>query len=181
MTEKTFSNPSKKSYPEFQITFGVAFVVLFLSGLWFWTAVDREDIEQPIAFNHLLHTENGLECTDCHTGVLESASAGFPSNDVCMMCHMDPLGESVEEERLLEYLTRDEPIPWKSLFEQPAHVFYSHRRHVVSAELECSTCHADMGEREKPPTAPPFKLTMDVCMDCHSLAGVRNDCTVCHR
>ena len=171
----------RSEFPLFRIRFLAGFIVALGLGFWLWPVLLREKTYQPIAFNHELHNEVGIECIDCHTGVMSSPTAGLPPNSACQICHEEALGTSSEEQHLLEYLKSGEPIPWQSLFRQPSHVFYSHQRHVVSAGLECSTCHADMGERQAPPTRAPTKLTMGRCLDCHATAGVRNDCTVCHR
>ncbi|MFQ5742790.1 MAG: cytochrome c3 family protein [Acidobacteriota bacterium] len=168
-------------YPVFRLSFVTAFAGAFLLGLWLWPASRQQKIVQPIAFNHQLHGELGLECTDCHAGVKSGFAATLPANSVCADCHEEPIGESAAEKHLVEFLSRGEPIPWQRLFAEPAHVFYSHRRHVAVAGLECPTCHADMGERTEPPAQPPMTLRMNDCLSCHADAGVRDDCTVCHR
>jgi len=175
------SAPPESGVPEFRVGFTSGFLLTLALGLLIWPMVTGEEVVQPIAFNHLLHGEQGLECVDCHPGVLEAGAPGLPTNSICLDCHEEAFSDSQEELRLVELLAVDEPIQWKPLFRQPGHVYFSHRRHIVGAELECATCHGDLGQSEEPPLWPPPITTMDECMTCHLSTGVSDDCTVCHR
>ena len=139
-------------------------------------------VEQPMPFNHRIHVvDNEFECTDCHSYYKRQTFSGMPDNDTCAFCHLDELlGESEEEKRLVALLEEERPLEWGRLFEQPSHVFYSHRRHVVVAEIDCVECHGTIGESETPPQRVR-QLTMDNCLDCHEKEGVAEDCTTCHR
>jgi Zn finger protein HypA/HybF involved in hydrogenase expression len=143
----------------------------------------RGNIVQPIAYNHKIHVEEAeLECTDCHVYVEELASATIPSIEICQDCHGDePISESPEEEKLLQYIEEEREIPWKRIYEVPDHVYFSHRRHVVIGELECRECHGNMPELTAPAPNQFLRLTMDNCMDCHKQHKVTNDCLACHR
>jgi hypothetical protein len=146
-------------------------IVVFKSG---WSGV-----KQPIAFNHNLHAENGLECLDCHPYFQEHASSGKPSLEVCLGCHEEALGESTEEAKLREYLESGKDVEWQRLYSVPEDVFFSHRMHVVLGEIECTTCHGDIGESSAPPKRP-IKITMKKCMECHEERKADNDCIACH-
>lgn len=137
-------------------------------------------IKQPIAFNHRIHAENGLECLDCHPLYQEHASSGKPSLETCLGCHEEPLGESKEEEKLREYLESEKEIEWQRLYRVPKDVFFSHRRHVVLGEIECKTCHGDIWDSSSPPEKP-VNMTMKKCMKCHDKRNADNDCIACHR
>ena len=140
------------------------------------------DVKQPIQFNHMLHVEEvGLECTDCHQYVTTEEFAGRPSLETCSGCHEDPLTESTEEALLVKYIQDAEEIPWRRLYRVPAHVYYSHRRHVTVAGLECNRCHGEIGLTSVPPRKPLKKLTMGFCLDCHEVLGASTDCNACHR
>ena len=96
------------------------------------------------------------------------------------MCHSEALGDSAAEAALLALLESGQPIAWKPLFRQPGHVYYSHRRHVVQAEIDCSVCHGTIGAS----TSPPLRATplqMDDCLECHEREGASIACTSCHR
>ena len=137
---------------------------------------------QPLPFNHRLHVEElELECTTCHEFVEDETFAGRPTAETCSFCHSeDTVGDSPEDQKLVDFLASGEALEWKPLFRQPSHVFYSHRRHVVVAGIECAVCHGDIASRETLPTKVE-RLTMEVCLDCHQELQAGEDCTDCHR
>lgn len=155
----------------------VAVVVLAVS------ASSESPIRQPIAYNHHVHVEGeGLICTDCHTQVEDHPVATIPEIAVCADCHdVDPLTDSPEEERLIGFIESGQDIPWQQVYSVPSHVYFSHRRHVVLGELECSTCHGAVAGFTEPVVEPVQELSMDWCMECHESSGVTNDCLACHR
>ena len=139
-------------------------------------------VPQPVAFNHLWHTQDlQLTCDFCHKYVRLGAHSGLPDEDTCVMCHATPQGDSEEAARVTELLEAGEPLVFKKLFGLPDHVFYTHRRHVVIGEVECAECHGDIASTERPPERPLVAMDMGFCMDCHSERDVTNDCTACHR
>lgn len=143
-------------------------------------------IVQPIPFNHRLHVANDIECVHCHEGLLTGPHAGLPRVAICMECHDADITENPAARPHVETVRRHAragtEVPWRRLHVLPGHVYYSHRRHVAIARLECATCHGDIAERTTPPTAPVARtLAMATCMDCHEARGVENDCARCHR
>ena len=135
---------------------------------------------QPISFNHKKHQEQGTDCVTCHPYFKEQTFSGMPKLATCLECHKEKLTENQEEERIRQFQQKKEEIPWKRLYEQPDHVFFSHRRHVVLGKIACETCHGEIGQSESPPLSPQVDMTMDWCMDCHTKNKVTNDCLVCH-
>jgi hypothetical protein len=139
-------------------------------------------VPQPIAFNHLKHTgELELACDFCHRYVRTGAHAGLPDAATCSMCHSTPQGESVEAAKLTGLLEAGDPLRFNKLFRLADHVFYTHRRHVGIAELQCADCHGAIADTERPPERPLVQITMDSCMDCHRERGQTLDCNACHR
>jgi len=139
-------------------------------------------IRQPIEFNHRLHVEDvGLDCTDCHRYAKTGARATIPNIEVCVDCHEESQGESAEEVKVVDHIQEGERIPWKKIYWEPDHVYFSHRRHTTIAGLECETCHGDMKDRIEPLARPAVRLTMEFCQDCHREMGAANDCILCHR
>lgn len=143
-------------------------------------------VSQPLPFNHRIHKDNAITCVDCHQGVLSGAHAGIPEVGVCMQCHEGDITQNpaaVPHVALVRlHAAAGTELPWRRLHELPAHVYYSHRRHVAIAQLECSVCHDDIGERTTPPAGPVAQtLAMSTCMACHEERGVENDCARCHR
>lgn len=157
---------------------GFAALALVVSGFSLWTW----PIEQPIAFNHRLHVEDlGSECTDCHLYAQSGVRATIPNIEVCADCHEEAQTESTEEARLVEYIQAAEPVPWQKIYRVPDHVYFSHRRHTMLAEIACETCHGEMGALETPMVRPAVPTSMDFCMDCHYATETSNDCLLCHR
>jgi hypothetical protein len=147
---------------------------------------DPPAVAQPLPFNHRIHVANAIECVQCHPGVRTAAHAGLPRVEVCMECHETDITENPAAkphvERLRAHASAGTEVPWQRLYALPAHVYYSHRRHVAIAGLACATCHGDIAERTTPPAAPLARtLSMRTCMECHEARGVGNDCAWCHR
>jgi hypothetical protein len=139
-------------------------------------------VPQPVAFNHLKHTgELGLNCEFCHAYVRKGAHAGLPDGRICTMCHQATQGTSAEAARVTALLAEGDPLTFNKLFRLEAHVFYTHRRHVGIAELECENCHGAIADTERPPVRPLVKIDMDFCMDCHREQGQTLDCNACLR
>lgn len=161
------------------IPVGIGVLVLFSFG---YGARGTDAVIQPIQFNHRLHTEEWeLDCDTCHRYVLENEFAGRPRVEICAVCHEDPLTDGDEEAKLVEFIRSGKEIPWQRLYRVPRHVFYSHRRHVSVAEIECAECHGAIGISELPPEAPLNELTMEFCINCHETQEISTDCNDCHR
>ncbi len=160
----------------FLLGFAIGILVLFL--FIAYSAGSRAD--QPIAFNHKKHMEQGLDCDTCHRYYKTQSFPGMPSVSVCLECHKEPITQNPEEEKIRQYAKRGEEIPWRQIYGEPDHVFFSHRRHVVLGKIECKTCHGNIGESEKPPTKQFIPMTMGWCMGCHAKKKVTNDCLACH-
>ncbi len=139
-------------------------------------------VPQPVAFNHQKHTRDlGLQCEFCHPYVRTGAHAGLPDAARCSLCHSVPQGESKEAARVTELIAQGDPLQFNKLFGLPADVFYTHRRHVGIAELECRNCHGAIAETERPPERPLVRVSMDFCLECHRKQGQTLDCNACHR
>lgn len=152
-----------------------ALILLLLIGVGFTSRTG-----QPISFNHKKHAEQGLECDACHRYYKTQNFSGLPDIATCLECHKEPITKSLEEEKIRQFQKKGEEIPWKQIYEEPDHVFFSHRRHVVLGKIQCQTCHGNIGQTEKPPSKPWVKMTMDWCMNCHVKNKVTNDCIACH-
>jgi len=154
---------------------------LGLGAIFILVGYPNGSITQPIAFNHSKHVESGLACVDCHEGVQTQAHATLPSLDKCLLCHQMALTESAEEEKVRTIAETDGEINWKPVTRVPTHVYFSHRRHVALAGLECATCHGPMEQLTAPPQRPYYAISMDTCIECHEESQARTDCDDCHR
>jgi hypothetical protein len=106
--------------------------------------------KQPVDFNHALHNEevdNG--CESCHFFREDGTYSGVPKLAQCIDCHEEVNGEDPEEEKFVyEYVARQREVPWLIYSRQPQNVFFSHAAHVKMAQMDCVTCHGDIGESE---------------------------------
>ena len=157
------------------------FVAITSFALVGWQIPESGGTEQPIAFNHRLHKEAGVECINCHPYFETRRFAGKPTLEVCLECHEEPMTESPEEAKIREYASEDKEIPWVRLYQMPTHVFFTHRGHVAGAGIQCETCHGKIGETVKPPSKPLKTLSMNDCMECHRKNKANNDCLACHK
>jgi predicted CXXCH cytochrome family protein len=139
-------------------------------------------VPQPVAFNHRRHTQDlGLGCDFCHRYVRSSAHAGLPDAQTCSICHSARQGTSEEAARVTELISAGDRLRFRKLFRLPAHVYYTHRRHVAIAGLECQKCHGAIAETERPPARPLVEVTMDFCLNCHRESEATLNCNACHR
>jgi hypothetical protein len=165
----------------FAASFVMACAAVTAFGLSGGPAFLRPATRQPISFDHNKHVKDlDLGCPTCHLTVEKEAFSGLPTAEVCASCHAEPQGKSPEEAKLVALLEAGTPLDWNPLFRQPAHIFYSHRRHVVAAKIQCSVCHGAIALTTSPP-GRVRRLRMDDCLGCHRKAGVSTDCTACHR
>ena len=139
-------------------------------------------VPQPVAFNHLKHTKDlGLGCQFCHKYVSTGAHAGLPDAATCGICHRVVQGKSPEAARVTALLARGDPLRFNKLFRLPLHVYFTHRRHVGIAKLECRQCHGAIADTQRPPEQPLVRIRMKICLECHRANGQSVDCVSCHR
>lgn len=140
-------------------------------------------LEQPIAFNHRLHTTDlEMDCPDCHRFVTTSRKATLPTVEVCAECHSDAQGESAEEQKLVALINAGSGLNWQRVYVLPKHVYFSHFRHVTLGQMGCPECHGNMKELNQPPVRPAVDiLDMDYCVDCHLKQKANQDCLGCHQ
>jgi hypothetical protein len=166
-----------------------SFLLLLWSGAS--ACVQREpEVKQPIEFNHAIHVvKKKVPCTDCHVGADENVHATLPTIQRCLLCHMKPQGKqpNPREQMVRRIAATGRPVEWIQLFRLPDHVFFSHARHVGVAGLRCTTCHADMPKRTRPPQERR-SISMSACIECHEHRasptnpnGAILDCSECHR
>lgn len=134
---------------------------------------------QPIAYTHKVHLANGMQCTDCHTGVDTGPDAAIPGVTLCMTCHQAVAPDRPEIRKIAAYMARGEDIPWQRVYNYSAsaHVRFEHAPHV-RASVPCATCHGDM--RQQTVAVRAVNLTMGYCVDCHRQRRASLDCLTCH-
>ena len=137
---------------------------------------------QPLAFNHQVMVQAGVQCLFCHNDALRSPSPGMPSVELCMGCHKTIAADRPAIKKIADYYARGEPIPWARVNYVPRFVYFSHKVHLTVGGLNCENCHGDVGHMKV--VEPVAKMTMGWCLDCHSKqsnAPQLRDCVICHR
>ncbi len=150
---------------------------------------------QPIHYSHKIHAgDNGIDCNFCHSSARTSQTAGIPSLNVCMSCHLN-ISEVAEETATEEfskefydgeiaklykavgwdpenqqYTGKTEPVKWVRIHNLPDFVYFNHSQHVTVAGIACQTCHGEVQEMDVVEQFAP--LTMGWCIDCHRTTDV---------
>jgi len=110
-------------------------------------AVTGEGPAQPIQFSHHRHvTEIGIQCEYCHDSARKSIHGGVPGTQTCMNCHQYVAKDKPEIQKLTEYWTRGEPIPWSKVHDVADFVHFNHSRHVQGG-VQCTECHGQIGQQ----------------------------------
>lgn len=162
----------------------ILIVVVGFVAIVYGFAVRNERIVQPISFNHVVHLDDaGMQCIECHTGAETGVSAGLPGKSICYGCHDidEEAGTHSEKDKLFAFDEQDEDIPWQRVALTRPDVYFSHRRHVTSGNLECTECHRDQRALSTPPSSARLVMSMDACIQCHAESGASSDCLACHR
>ena len=186
--------------------FIAAFAVCFLSGWLLFPNLLYSKKEQPFNFDHALHVSEMGGCDSCHYFREDGSFAGLPKLSQCMECHEEAMGETEDEAIFIaEYVEKEKEVPWLIYSEQPDCVFFSHSAHVVGAQMDCVSCHGDIGEST---TCKPYeenritgysrdiwgkniwgfkknswdRMKMDDCAECHEKeTGSKGACFQCHK
>ena len=160
----------------------------FLADFLFRQQASEVKVPGIIPFDHSLHGDSiGLDCSHCHTGVIDQAHAYMPSKTDCMDCHRLPLTEKPGIEKLDSLLPQAEAFPWSHKKVLPEHVVFHHGVHFA-ANVQCSDCHGSL-EKIQQNRYGGERFTMQVCLDCHSgksfsdrkLKKAAVHCGACHR
>jgi hypothetical protein len=149
--------------------------------------------KQPIDFNHALHNELVEEgCESCHFFREDGTYSGVPKLAQCIDCHEEVNGEDPEEEKFVtQYVAKGREVPWLVYARQPDCVFFSHVAHVKMGQMECVTCHGNIGESESLKVYEANRITgysRDIWGK--NIAGIKwnswdrmkmDDCSECHQ
>lgn len=161
----------------------LGFVLLVLAAIFVSRLVAQAAPSQPIAFDHSLHNQAGIQCLYCHPNAMRSDVAGIPSVQKCMSCHQTIATERTAVQVLTGYWERQEPIPWNPVNEPLDFVYFSHQPHL-SAGVNCETCHGNVGEMTIARSV--IRMDMGWCLDCHleqpeEKVARLTDCLACHK
>jgi hypothetical protein len=134
---------------------------------------------QPLPFSHRFHvTEKHVSCVLCHPGVIDSARAGVPPLETCMLCHKNVIVTYPKIRALREAYDTGRPVRWVRANHVPEFVYFSHERHVRQG-FDCGRCHGDVSHMDRIEPSP--EITMGFCVQCHRDENASHDCLICHR
>lgn len=153
---------------------------------------------QEIHYSHKIHAgDNQIDCKFCHSAARTSKTAGIPSLNVCMNCHMNiseyngavdvANGYTKEfydgeiqklyaavgwDPKNMRYTGEEKPVKWTRIHNLPDHVFFDHSQHVTAGKIACQECHGAIQEMEI--VYQHASLTMGWCVNCHRQTEVDN-------
>jgi hypothetical protein len=135
--------------------------------------------EQPIPFSHKGHALAGIECLECHQTARTDDWATLPSEASCMSCHKIERKDAAAIQRLADFASRGQAVPWRRVYRLPEYVYFSHAVHLASERMiGCPTCHGAVDEME---VVQKVKDTsMAACTECHKQHSAPILCDSCH-
>lgn len=155
----------------------LAALILAVAGV-VWARRPAAPPQQPIAFDHKIHRDFGMDCAACHQLVDKAERSGLPTANLCMTCHTVFKADSPEVKKIAQFRDSRRPIPWVRLYQLPDFVYFNHARHVKSG-IACAQCHGSTGTVRASRTER--EIDMDFCTECHTERGAPNDCATCHQ
>lgn len=126
--------------------------------------------DQPIKFSHKIHAgDNKIDCKYCHHTAEFSKSAGIPSMNLCMNCHIlvreGSHSGKFEIEKVIDANNTKKPVEWTRIHNLPDHVFFSHAQHVGVGKVDCKQCHGPVDQMDV--MRQHSDLSMGWCINCH--------------
>ena len=134
--------------------------------------------EQPVPYSHKTHLALGLTCEACHTNPEPGVLMGFPETDSCMACHNTIATDHPGVQRLNEFSSTDQAIPWERVYQVLPGVTWAHKSHI-DAGVQCESCHGDVSQLEVMSMTTSV-TSMASCISCHENRGAETACATCH-
>ncbi len=154
-------------------------VLLLLLGTVLAFAQDRPAAPaQPLPYSHKTHLAMGLKCADCHTNPEPGDHMGFPATAKCMSCHATIAKDKPAIQKLAQFASSGQPIPWNRVFVVAAGVYWNHRSHLEAGE-KCESCHGQVAQMDVIANVTNV-TTMAGCVDCHRQRKAGTGCEFCH-
>ncbi len=131
--------------------------------------------DQPIKFSHKVHAgQNKTDCRYCHHTAEFSKSAGIPSTNVCMNCHVvvktGTNSGNFEINKIYRAEASGKPVQWIRVHNLPDFTFFNHSQHVKVGKVACETCHGDVKSMDI--LQQSSDLSMGWCVNCHRKTSV---------
>ncbi len=131
--------------------------------------------DQPIKFSHAVHAgQNKIDCNYCHFSAKSSKTAGIPSANICMNCHLlvrsGTRSGVTEINKVIAAYENKRAVSWIRIYRLPDFVFFSHAQHVTAGGIQCEACHGSVKEMHRLQQVPD--LSMGWCIRCHDTRKV---------
>ena len=131
--------------------------------------------DQPIKFSHSVHAgQNKIDCNYCHYSARSGKTAGIPSGNICMNCHLlvrtGTRSGVTEINKVIGYYENRKAVKWVRIYRLPDFVFFSHAQHVTAGGINCEACHGNVKEMHRLSQVPD--LSMGWCIKCHDTRKV---------
>jgi hypothetical protein len=192
-TETGSPDPSSDAGGTITLFFILGLVASLVLGWVIFPQLLYSKKQQPVEFNHALHNELVEDsCESCHFFREDGTYSGVPKLAQCIDCHEEVNGEDPEEEKFVtQYVAKGREVPWLVYARQPDCVFFSHIAHVKLGQMECVTCHGNIGESERLKVYEENRITgysRDIWGK--NIAGIKwntwdrmkmDDCAECHQ
>jgi hypothetical protein len=134
--------------------------------------------EQPIPYSHKQHLAIGLKCQECHTNPEPGKLMTFPDTAKCMQCHVTIAKDKPSIQKIAQYATSNQQIPWVRVYKVIPGVNWTHRAHLA-AGVKCETCHGDVSQLSAMSEVTSV-VTMYSCLNCHEMNHAKATCETCH-
>lgn len=132
--------------------------------------------DQPIKFSHKIHAgDNKIDCMYCHSDVEKGKSAGIPSANICMNCHVivreGSKSGKFEIAKIVSAVDSGKSIEWIRIHSLPDHVYFNHSQHVKVGKVTCQECHGDVSKMDI--VKQEKDLSMGWCLNCHRTKNIK--------
>jgi len=114
----------------------------------------------PALFEHRPHVLNGINCLECHSGIMSAGQGGelhLPTDATCRKCHSKP-----HDERSCTGC-HGTPHERESAQLASTHLRFEHRKHMGPTNGQCIRCHVRIGDTNPATLLAP----MAACFGCH--------------
>lgn len=179
-----------------------------------YTFPKAEDSPGPVTFSHQRHIKlNANACTNCHPrpytmsksdvatieceygrmngcGHCHNGTESFDVKEGCRLCHRRQNGKQAfgPSDQPLSWRLADRLMPTKDRDFGP--VFFSHRAHVTTANVDCGECHPSIYKMRRTEATDPILTDRESYIDWGHRCGVCHDgirafaqnekCASCH-
>jgi predicted CXXCH cytochrome family protein len=126
-------------------------------------------------FEHRAHVSKGINCLECHTGVISAETderLHLPATQDCIKCH-----SKAHDDRECGGCHGEDSVRVGAEMAR-RHLRFDHRAHMPAAKGDCVRCHVEIG-LERPESLRPKMAT---CFGCHQHENqwATRDCDGCH-